>query len=70
MRYSLNTTKKKKCCLNRNSKTTNFTLQIEKVRFGSKLNPVFEIDENCLNAEIPNMILQPLVRECNQIRGL
>ena len=35
-------------------------LQIEKVRFGEKLNPVFEIDKNCMQARIPNMILQPL----------
>jgi sensor histidine kinase YesM len=35
-------------------------MQIEKVRFGSKLNPIFEIEEGCLKAEIPNMILQPL----------
>jgi len=35
-------------------------LSIEKVRFGKKLNAEFEIDEQCLDAEIPNMILQPL----------
>jgi two-component system, LytTR family, sensor kinase len=35
-------------------------LQIEKVRFGAKLNAVFHVDQNCLNAQIPNMILQPL----------
>jgi LytS/YehU family sensor histidine kinase len=35
-------------------------LNIEKVRFGSKLNPIFEVDSKCLKASIPNMILQPL----------
>jgi LytS/YehU family sensor histidine kinase len=35
-------------------------LDIEKVRFGQKLQYVFTIDEKCLNCEIPVMILQPL----------
>jgi len=35
-------------------------LSIEKVRFGKKLNAEFEIDAHCMEAEIPNMILQPL----------
>ncbi|MGA2822316.1 MAG: histidine kinase [Bacteroidales bacterium] len=35
-------------------------LDIEKVRFGTKLQYTFTIDEACLNCEIPVMILQPL----------
>jgi len=35
-------------------------LDIEKVRFGSKLQYTFTIDEKCLDCEIPVMILQPL----------
>ncbi|MEM6454858.1 MAG: histidine kinase [Acidobacteriota bacterium] len=36
-------------------------LGIEKVRFGSRLRVVFEIDEPCLEAHVPNLLLQPLV---------
>ncbi len=35
-------------------------LEIEKVRFGSKMNAIFDVNEACLRARIPNMILQPL----------
>jgi two-component system, LytTR family, sensor kinase len=35
-------------------------LDIEKVRFGSKLQYNFNIDQECLDCEIPVMILQPL----------
>jgi two-component system, LytTR family, sensor kinase len=35
-------------------------LAIEKVRFGSKLLPVFKVDEKCFGASLPNMILQPI----------
>jgi len=41
-------------------KNNQFYLQIEKVRFGDKLNALFDINEHCLDAKIPNMILQPL----------
>jgi len=60
MRYSLKHDQKEKVKFKQELENNKLYLQIEKVRFGSKLNPVFEIDENCLNAEIPNMILQPL----------
>ena len=39
---------------------TNF-LEIEKIRFGVRLNAVQEIDPETLNAEVPPLILQPLV---------
>jgi two-component system, LytTR family, sensor kinase len=60
MRYSLKHDQKEKVLFKQELENNKLYLQIEKVRFGSKLNPVFEIDEKCLNAEIPNMILQPL----------
>jgi LytS/YehU family sensor histidine kinase len=60
MRYSLKHDQKEKVSFKQELENNKLYLQIEKVRFGSKLVPVFEIDENCLNAEIPNMILQPL----------
>lgn len=60
MRYSLKHNQKEKVTFQQELENNKLYLSIEKVRFGSKLNPVFEIDKNCLNAEIPNMILQPL----------
>ena len=60
MRYSLKHDQREKVLFKQELENNKLYLHIEKVRFGSKLNPVFEIDENCLKAEIPNMILQPL----------
>lgn len=60
MRYSLKHDQKEKVLFKQELENNKLYLNIEKVRFGSKLNPVFEIDEKCLKAEIPNMILQPL----------
>lgn len=60
MRYSLKHDQKDKVPFSEELNNNKLYLQIEKVRFGKKLNPVFEIDENCLDALIPNMILQPL----------
>ncbi len=60
MRYSLKHEQIEKVTFSEELNNNKLYLQIEKVRFGNKLNPVFEIDENCLNAMIPNMILQPL----------
>ncbi|WP_299006250.1 histidine kinase [uncultured Shewanella sp.] len=36
-------------------------LSIEKVRFGERLQLTFDIDENALQAQVPSMLLQPLV---------
>lgn len=60
MRYSLKHDQKEKVTLQQELDNNKLYLQIEKVRFGKKLNPVFEINPECLNANIPNMILQPL----------
>lgn len=60
MRYSLKHNQKEKVSLKQEIENNKLYLSIEKVRFGSKLNPVFEISKNCMDAEIPNMILQPL----------
>lgn len=60
MRYSLKHDQIDKVPFSEELNNNKLYLQIEKVRFGKKLNPVFEIDENCLDARIPNMILQPL----------
>jgi two-component system, LytTR family, sensor kinase len=60
MRYSLKFNQKEKVTFGAEIENIKLYLQIEKVRFGSKLNPVFNIHEDCLNASVPNMILQPL----------
>ncbi|WP_346861582.1 histidine kinase [uncultured Draconibacterium sp.] len=60
MRYSLKHEQSEKVSLKQELENNKLYLSIEKVRFGSKLNPVFAIEENCLKAQIPNMILQPL----------
>ena len=60
MRYSLKHDQHEKVLFKQELENNKLYLQIEKVRFGSKLNPVFEIEEQCLQAYIPNMILQPL----------
>jgi len=36
-------------------------LDIEKVRFGHRLDTVIECDENCLGSRLPPMLLQPIV---------
>lgn len=36
-------------------------LEVEKIRFGSKLQHVFELEDSTLNALIPPMLLQPLI---------
>ncbi|NOR73954.1 MAG: hypothetical protein GQ525_02220 [Draconibacterium sp.] len=60
MRYSLKHDQKEMVTFQQELENNKLYLNIEKVRFGSKLNPVFEIEEGCFKAKIPNMILQPL----------
>ena len=60
MRYSLTHEQKEMVTFARELENIKLYLGIEKVRFGKKLNAEFEIDAHCLQAEIPNMILQPL----------
>lgn len=60
MRYSLKHDQKEKVTFKQELENNKLYLHIEKVRFGIKLNPIFNINENCFEAEIPNMILQPL----------
>jgi sensor histidine kinase YesM len=60
MRYSLMHNEKEMVSFTSELENIKLYLSIEKVRFGKKLNAEFEIDSHCLEAEIPNMILQPL----------
>ncbi len=39
-------------------------LQIEQVRFGSRLRIIREVDDSVTNVRIPSMILQPIVENC------
>lgn len=60
MRYSLKYDQREKVTLEQELENNKLYLNIEKVRFGQKLNPLFDVDKKCLKASIPNMILQPL----------
>lgn len=60
MRYSLKHEQKETVTFQQELENNKLYLSIEKVRFGSKLNPIFAIEDNCYNAVLPNMILQPL----------
>ncbi len=60
MRYSLKHDQNERVTFKQELENNKLYMHIEKVRFGSKLNPVFNIDEKCMKAKIPNMILQPL----------
>ena len=39
----------------------NTYIKIEKVRFGDKLNIIYDVDESLYNFQIPSLIIQPLV---------
>ncbi len=61
LRYSLSHDKNEKTSLRKEFENLKRYLEIEKVRFGKRLNFVYNIPENCYNQQIPNMILQPLI---------
>jgi len=60
MRYSLKHDQIDKVPFSEELRNNRLYLQIEKVRFGKTLNPVFDVDKTSLDALIPNMILQPV----------
>lgn len=60
LRYSLSHDRKETTTLRRELENTERYLEIEKVRFGHRLKYKLEVYEACLDAHIPNMILQPL----------
>lgn len=60
MRYSLKHGENEKVSFGTELENIKLYLAIEKVRFGTKLQPIFHVDESCFKAIIPNMILQPI----------
>jgi two-component system, LytTR family, sensor kinase len=60
LRYSLSHDRKETTTLRRELENTERYLAIEKVRFGHRLKYNLNVTEECLDATIPNMILQPL----------
>jgi LytS/YehU family sensor histidine kinase len=60
MRYSLQHDQDETVSLKDELANIKLYLSIEKIRFGKKLNTVFNVEENCHSFQIPNMILQPL----------
>lgn len=61
LRYSLSHDKNEKTSLQKEFENLKRYLDIEKTRFGKRLNFVYNIPESCYNQLIPNMILQPLI---------
>lgn len=60
LRYTVSADKEKLLPLEKEIENAQRYLEIEKVRFGEKLQFRFEIDERCIKQTIPPMILQPL----------
>ena len=61
LRYSLSHDKNEKTSLQKEFENLKRYLEIEKVRFGKRLNFVYNIPESCYKYMIPNMLLQPLI---------
>ncbi len=61
LRYSLSHDKNEKTSLKTEFENLKRYLDIEKVRFGKRLNFIYDIPESCSQVQIPNMILQPLI---------
>jgi two-component system LytT family sensor kinase len=61
LRYSLSNKDEKLTALKDEVKNITRYLDIEKVRFGKRLNVVYTIDEKCFDHKLPGLILQPLV---------
>ena len=59
LRYSLKHKQNQLVTINQEIEHIKLYLEIEKVRFGNKLQAIFDIEE-CSKCQIPNMILQPI----------
>jgi len=60
LRFTLSKNEKQKSKLKEEIDSTKLYLDIEKVRFGDKIEYVEEIQKKCLDVQVPSMILQPL----------
>ena len=61
LRYSLDNDPIKKVPLGQEIKALRLYLEIEKVRFGERLEVTWDIEDDCEDAMVPSMILQPIV---------
>ncbi len=61
LRYSLSHDKNEKTSFQKEFENLKRYLDIEKVRFGKRLNFIYNIPESCYRYMIPNMLLQPLI---------
>lgn len=61
LRYSINQKEKQLVSLQDELHNINLYLDIEKTRFGDKLNFNIDVSEGCRSKLLPNMILQPLI---------
>ncbi|RZL37815.1 MAG: hypothetical protein EOO96_04250 [Pedobacter sp.] len=60
-RYSINTLEENFSSIQEELEILNAYLDIEKVRFGNRIEFKIEVDDNLLNHQIPRFLLQPLV---------
>ncbi len=61
LRYTLANNETQKSLLKDELKNIRLYLDIEKIRFEDKFEFIEEMNEECTNVEVPNMILQPLI---------
>lgn len=61
LRYSLSNDEKQKNKLSEELRMLKLYMEIEKIRFEDKFEYAEDIDPDCLNIEVPVMILQPLI---------
>ncbi len=60
LRYSLKAGKGHECSLEEELGNVRLYMEIEKVRFGNRLEFIEKTDQSCMKQKVPDMILQPL----------
>ena len=63
-RYSMTKEQEMMITVDREAEMTNTYLEIEKIRFGDKLNYHIEISNEAKLCKVPRMLIQPLVENC------
>lgn len=61
LRYSLSNKDEKLTALRDEINNISRYLDIEKIRFGKRLNVIYKLDERCFDKKLPSLILQPLI---------